>query len=127
MASEYALRLKATLDTSSIQSELQKLRTAQQGGAGNGASGQGAGGGNNLGSLGNTLAKLNNSIVSLQRTIDALARTQKSLEATPQKGLLSKLRGMFFGNVNSVGSRAVITAPSPYARAVGELRGLLRT
>jgi hypothetical protein len=65
MASEYAIRLKATLDTSSIQSELQKLRTAQQGGAGNGANGQGTGGGSALGGLGNTLSRLNNSITSL--------------------------------------------------------------
>lgn len=72
MASEYSLRLKATLDTSSVQQELQRLRTAQQGGAGGGQGGQGGGG--NLTSLGTTLARLNTTMVNLQKSIDLLAR-----------------------------------------------------
>lgn len=86
MASEYAIRLKATLDTSSIQSELQKLRTAQQGGAGNGASGQGTGGGSALGGLGNTLAKLNSTMLNLQKSVDLLARQMRAQNAGMRGG-----------------------------------------
>lgn len=86
MASEYAIRLKATLDTSSIQSELQKLRTAQQGGAGNGASGQGTGSGSALGGLGNTLAKLNSTMLNLQKSVDLLARQIRAQNAGMRGG-----------------------------------------
>ena len=101
MASEYSLRLKATLDTSSVQQELQRLRTAQQGGAGGGQGGQGGGG--NLTSLGTTLARLNNSIVSLQKSIEVLTRGQKAAESAPQKGLLSRIRGMILGGIGGGG------------------------
>lgn len=102
MASEYSLRLKATLDTSSVQQELQRLRTAQQGGAGGGGGGQGGGG--NLTSLGTTLSRLNNSIVSLQKSIEALTRGQKAAESAPQKGLLSRIRGMILGGIGGGGA-----------------------
>ena len=58
MSSQYSLALKATLDTSQVQQELQKLRTAQNGASGSSA-GSSNGGSVNFGIIDKTLIKLN--------------------------------------------------------------------
>lgn len=77
MASEYNLALKATLDTSQVQQELQRLKQAQ-GAAAAGVSGGAKGpvGASQLQKIDAQLNKLNSAITGLQRAIEQLARSQ---------------------------------------------------
>ena len=78
MASQYNLNLKATLDTSQVQQELQKLRTAQlAAGSDDGNSfSKGAPGTAHMQKIEVQLTKLNSAISGLQRSIEQLARSQ---------------------------------------------------
>lgn len=78
MASDYAIRLKATLDTSEVQREIQKLKSVQRGGSGrDDRQGGTSGGPTNLGNLGSTLTKLKGSLDSLRKSVDSLATLQR--------------------------------------------------
>ena len=72
MASEYNLALKATLDTSQVQQELQRLKNAQIQSNSSGSASSGAV--PNTTRLDQTLIKLNQTIVNLQKSIDVLNR-----------------------------------------------------
>lgn len=76
--SDYSLRLRATLDTTQVQQELKKLRSAQamvldQGGSGTNKGLQGV---SHMQKIEVQLTKLNSSIAGLQRAIEQLSRTQ---------------------------------------------------
>ena len=75
---DYQLRLRATLDTTQVQQELKKLRSAQamvldQGGSGTSKGLQGV---SHMQKIEVQLTKLNSSIAGLQRAIEQLSRTQ---------------------------------------------------
>lgn len=120
MASDYAIRLKATLDTSEVQREIQKLKSVQRGGSGRDDSRQGGGpgGGNNLGNLGSTLTKLKGSLDALRKSVDSLATVQRQNFQTARNprtetqmamlmGGLGGTRGGFaLGNSNSAAVEA---------------------
>ena len=76
--SEYRLNLKAVLDTSQVQQELDKLKRAQQGGGGGGGGQSSAAGGERFGAnfskLDQTLQRLNQSVQRLQRSVEQLNR-----------------------------------------------------
>ena len=76
--SDYSLRLRATLDTTQVQQELKKLRSAQAmvldpGGSGTNKGLQGV---SHMQKIEVQLTKLNSSIAGLQRAIEQLTRTQ---------------------------------------------------
>ena len=76
--SDYSLRLRATLDTTQVQQELKKLRSAQAmvldpGGSGTNKGLQGV---SHMQKIEVQLTKLNSSIAGLQRAIEQLSRTQ---------------------------------------------------
>lgn len=78
MASQYNLNLKATLDTSQVQQELQKLRSAQLAASsddGNSFS-KGAPGTAHMQKIEVQLTRLGQSISTLQRAIEQLARAE---------------------------------------------------
>lgn len=66
MATEYALALKATLDTTDVQQKLNQLKQQQQG-ASSGNGGLGSGG------IQQALLRLNTTLMNLQRSIDRLS------------------------------------------------------
>lgn len=72
MASTYSINLQAKLDTTSVQQELKKLRSAQQDVQAVGASAQNGGMGN-INGLDNTLTKLNTTMLNLQKAIERLS------------------------------------------------------
>ena len=78
MASQYNLNLKATLDTSQVQQELQKLRSAQlAAGSDDGNSfSKGAPGSAHMQKIEVQLTRLGQSISTLQRAIEQLARAE---------------------------------------------------
>ena len=87
--SEYRLNLKAVLDTSQVQQELDKLKRAQQ--AEHGGGGSPAAGGEkfagNFSRLDQTLQRLNQSVQRLQRSVDQLGRGFKQAQqAAPAPG-----------------------------------------
>ena len=76
--SDYSLRLRATLDTTQVQQELKKLRSAQAmvldpGGSGTNKGLQGV---SHMQKIEVQLTKLNSSIAGLQQAIERLSRTQ---------------------------------------------------
>ena len=76
--SDYQLRLRATLDTTQVQQELKKLRSAQAmvldpGGSGTNKGLQGV---SHMQKIEVQLTKLNSSIAGLQQAIERLSRTQ---------------------------------------------------
>lgn len=78
--SDYSLRLRATLDTTQVQQELKKLRSAQAmvldpGGSGTNKGLQGV---SHMQKIEVQLTKLNSSIAGLQRAIEQLTRTQSN-------------------------------------------------
>ena len=78
--SDYSLRLRATLDTTQVQQELKKLRSAQvmvldPGGSGTNKGLQGV---SHMQKIEVQLTKLNSSIAGLQRAIEQLSRTQSN-------------------------------------------------
>ena len=78
--SDYSLRLRATLDTTQVQQELKKLRSAQAmvldpGGSGTNKGLQGV---SHMQKIEVQLTKLNSSIAGLQRAIEQLSRTQSN-------------------------------------------------
>ena len=76
--SDYQLRLRATLDTTQVQQELKKLRSAQAMVLDSGGSGTNKGlqGVSHMQKIEVQLTKLNSSIAGLQRAIEQLSRTQ---------------------------------------------------
>lgn len=78
MASQYNLNLKATLDTSQVQQELKKLRSAQMATYtdGSGPAGSSQMGLSHMQKIEVQLTKLNSTISGLQRSIEQLARSQ---------------------------------------------------
>ena len=83
MASEYNLALKATLDTSQVQQELQRLKQSYKVGSEDGNSfSKGVQGKTNMQKLEVQLTRLGQSITGLQRAIEQLARSYNRT-ATP--------------------------------------------
>ena len=77
MASEYNLALKATLDTSQVQQELQRLKQSYTAGSEDGNSfSKGAPGAAHMQKIEVQLTRLGQSITGLQRAIEQLARSQ---------------------------------------------------
>ena len=77
MASEYNLALKATLDTSQVQQELQRLKQSYAVGSEDGNSfSKGAPGAAHMQKIEVQLTRLGQSITGLQRAIEQLARSQ---------------------------------------------------
>lgn len=109
MASEYALQLKATLDTSDVQQKLGQLKQQQQ-------SGQGGVGG---GGVQQALQRLNATLTNLQRSIDKLAGQQGKAggRGTP----------VFFGQAPraAAGRPAAVSRTSPL-QIGAELRSVQR-
>lgn len=70
MATEYSLKLKAALDTSEVQQELNKLRTQTQ--APMSRNGQSAGNLQNVNSLGAQLSRTNVLLAQLNATLSKL-------------------------------------------------------
>ena len=86
MASEYALNLKATLDTKQVQQELQRLKYSYTAGSDDGNSfSKGAPGAAHMQKIEVQLTKLNSAISGLQRSIEQLARQQgkQAIPASP--------------------------------------------
>ena len=88
--SEYKLNLKAVLDTSQVQQELDKLKRARQAEYGGGGGSSAAGGEKfpgNFSRLDQTLQRLNQSVQRLQRSVDQLGRGFKQAQqAQPAMG-----------------------------------------
>ena len=92
--SDYQLRLRATLDTTQVQQELKKLRSAQamvldQGGSGTNKGLQGV---SHMQKIEVQLTKLNSSISGLQRAIEQLSRWQSN--ATHKANIPNKVSGL---------------------------------
>ena len=84
MASEYNLALKATLDTSQVQQELQRLKHSYTAGSDDGNSfSKGAPGVSHMQKIEVQLTKLNSAISGLQRSIEQLAKQQQRQSGTP--------------------------------------------
>ena len=97
--SDYSLRLRATLDTTQVQQELKKLRSAQamvldQGGSGTNKGLQGV---SHMQKIEVQLTKLNSSISGLQRAIEQLTRTQFNT-GHQSKVLPGKLKSPYLPN-----------------------------
>ena len=91
---DYQLRLRATLDTTQVQQELKKLRSAQamvldQGGSGTNKGLQGV---SHMQKIEVQLTKLNSSISGLQRAIEQLSRWQSN--ATHKANIPNKVSGL---------------------------------
>ena len=77
MASEYKLALKATLDTSQVQQELQRLKQSYTAGSEDGnLFSKGVPGAAHMQKIEVQLTKLNSAISGLQRAVEQLARQQ---------------------------------------------------
>ena len=86
--SDYQLRLRATLDTTQVQQELKKLRSAQAmvldpGGSGTNKGLQGV---SHMQKIEVQLTKLNSSIAGLQRAIEQLSRSNNMPQRMPTVG-----------------------------------------
>lgn len=122
MASDYAIRLKATLDTSEVQREIQKLKSVQRGGSGrDDRQGGNPGGANNLGNLGSTLTKLKGSLDSLRKSVDSLATLQRQNFQTARNPRTEAQMAMLMGGLG--GTRGVMPFGNSNSAAVAaELR-----
>ena len=98
MASTYSINLQAKLDTTGVQQELKKLRTAQLD-AQNPGGGGGQSGGNlaNIQNLDRTLAKLNSTMLSLQKSLDRLSGRASQMNAPSSEGGAKLSRGTASG------------------------------
>lgn len=76
MASEYNLALKATLDTSQVQQQLQRLKHSYTAGSDDGNFSKGAPGAAHMQKIEVQLTRLGQSISSLQRAIEQLTRSE---------------------------------------------------
>ena len=95
MASEYNLALKATLDTSQVQQELQRLKQSYTVGSEGGNSfSKGVPGTAHMQKLEVQLTKLNSAITGLQRAIEQLARQQGQKNSQAAPGNVAKNSGM---------------------------------
>lgn len=126
MASDYAIRLKATLDTSEVQREIQKLKSVQRGGSGRDDSRQGGGpgGGNNLGNLGSTLTKLKGSLDALRKSVDSLATVQRQNFQTARNPRTEAQMAMLMGGLG--GTRGGIAYSPMNSAALWRNRKLAR-
>lgn len=91
MAAEYNLALKATLDTSQVQQELQRLKRSYTAGTDNGNSfSKGVPGAAHMQKIEVQLTKLNSAITGLQRAVEQLARRQgqQNRQASPSNNIL---------------------------------------
>ena len=92
MASEYKLALKATLDTSQVQQELQRLKQSYKVGSDDRNSfSKGVQGTANMQKLEVQLTRLGQSITGLQRAIEQLARSQ--LRNSPNQSVSPSSKG----------------------------------
>ena len=95
MASEYKLALKATLDTSQVQQELQRLKQSYTVGSEDRNSfSKGVQGTTNMQKLEVQLTRLGQSITGLQRAIEQLARSQLRNSQNQSTSISSKGSGM---------------------------------
>lgn len=95
MASEYKLALKATLDTSQVQQELQRLKQSYTVGSEDRNSfSKGVQGTTNMQKLEVQLTRLGQSITGLQRAIEQLARSQLRNSPNQPASISSKGSGM---------------------------------
>ena len=95
MASEYKLALKATLDTSQVQQELQRLKQSYTVGSEDRNSfSKGVQGTTNMQKLEVQLTRLGQSITGLQRAIEQLARSQLRNSQNQSASISSKGSGM---------------------------------
>ena len=95
MASEYKLALKATLDTSQVQQELQRLKQSYAAGSDDRNSfSKGVQGTTNMQKLEVQLTRLGQSITGLQRAIEQLARSQLRNSPNQPASISSKGSGM---------------------------------
>lgn len=96
MASQYNLNLKATLDTSQVQQELQKLRSAQlAAGSDDGNSfSKGAPGAAHMQKIEVQLTRLGQSISTLQRAIEQLARAESRAASSGNSQQAANSQGM---------------------------------
>lgn len=97
--SDYSLRLRATLDTTQVQQELNKLRAAQAMAFDKGGSGTNKGlqGVSHMQKIEVQLTKLNSSIAGLQRAIEQLSKTQSNT-AHQSNVLQGKLKSPYLPN-----------------------------
>ena len=95
MASEYNLALKATLDTSQVQQELQRLKQSYKVGSDDRNSfSKGVQGTTNMQKLEVQLTRLGQSITGLQRAIEQLSRSQLRNSPNQPTSISSKGSGM---------------------------------
>ena len=95
MASEYNLALKATLDTSQVQQEVQRLKQSYAVGSEGGNSfSKGVQGKTNMQKLEVQLTRLGQSITGLQRAIEQLSRSQLRNSPNQPTSISSKGSGM---------------------------------
>ena len=95
MASEYKLALKATLDTSQVQQELQRLKQSYKVGSEDRNSfSKGVQGTTNMQKLEVQLTRLGQSITGLQRAIEQLSRSQLRNSPNQPTSISSKGSGM---------------------------------
>lgn len=95
MASEYKLALKATLDTSQVQQELQRLKQSYKVGSDDRNSfSKGVQGTTNMQKLEVQLTRLGQSITGLQRAIEQLARSQLRNSPNQPASISNKGSGM---------------------------------
>ena len=95
MASEYKLALKATLDTSQVQQELQRLKQSYNVGSDDRNSfSKGVQGTTNMQKLEVQLTRLGQSITGLQRAIEQLSRSQLRNSPNQPTSISSKGSGM---------------------------------
>ena len=95
MASEYNLALKATLDTSQVQQELQRLKQSYRVGSDDRNSfSKGVQGTTNMQKLEVQLTRLGQSITGLQRAIEQLSRSQLRNSPNQPASISSKGSGM---------------------------------
>lgn len=104
MASEYALNLKATLDTQQVQQELNRLKSTYLVGSEDGNSfSKGPAGSAHMQKIEVQLTKLNSVITNLQRSIEQLAKQQQRQSGTPNYTQAA-------GNAKSTGANLPIVA-----------------
>lgn len=104
MASEYALNLKATLDTQQVQQELNRLKSTYLVGSEDGNSfSKGPAGSAHMQKIEVQLTKLNSVITNLQRSIEQLAKQQQRQSGTTNYTQTA-------GNAKSAGANLPIVA-----------------
>lgn len=108
MASEYNLALKATLDTSQVQQQLQRLKHSYTAGSDDGNFSKGAPGAAHMQKIEVQLTKLNSAITGLQRAVEQLARQQGQQNKQAAPSNVAKNSGMPPVALPNIGDRDTI-------------------